>query len=52
MIDQNLAHTSQETRYVSALGYPVPGGNKYWNLTIQVGRVSKIETIKYAHESR
>jgi hypothetical protein len=30
----------------------LPGGNKYRNLALQVGRVSKIETIKYAHESR
>jgi hypothetical protein len=34
------------------LGYPVPGRNKYRNLAFQVGGVSKIETIKYAHESR
>jgi hypothetical protein len=34
------------------LGYPVPGGNKYRNLALQVWGVSKIETIKYAHESR
>jgi hypothetical protein len=27
-------------------------GNKYWNLALQVGGVSKIETIKYAHEFR
>jgi hypothetical protein len=27
------------------LGYPVPGGNKYKNLALQVGGVSKIETI-------
>jgi hypothetical protein len=33
------------------LGYPVPGRNKYRNLALLVGRVSKIETIKYAHES-
>jgi hypothetical protein len=33
------------------LGYPVPGGNKYRNLALQVGGASKIETIKYAHES-
>jgi hypothetical protein len=26
--------------------------NKYRNLALQVGGVSKIETIKYAHESR
>jgi hypothetical protein len=32
------------------LGYP--GGNTYRNLALQVGRVSKIETIKYARESR
>jgi hypothetical protein len=25
------------------LGYPVPEGNKYRNLALQVGRVSKIE---------
>jgi hypothetical protein len=34
------------------LGYSVPGENKYRNLFLQVGGVSKIETIKYAHESR
>jgi hypothetical protein len=34
------------------LGYPVPGGNKYRNLALQVGGDSKIETINYAHESR
>jgi hypothetical protein len=34
------------------LGYPVPGGNKYMNLALQVGGVPKIETIKYARESR
>jgi hypothetical protein len=34
------------------LGSLVPGGNKYRNLVIHVGGVSKIETIKYAHESR
>jgi hypothetical protein len=33
------------------LDYPVPGGNKYRNLALEVRRVSKIETIKYAHES-
>jgi hypothetical protein len=30
---------------------PVPGGYKYRNLALQVGGVSKIETIKYSHES-
>jgi hypothetical protein len=34
------------------LGYPVPGGNKYKNLALQIGGVSKIEKINYAHESR
>jgi hypothetical protein len=34
------------------LGYPVPGGNKYRNLSSRLGGVSKIETIKCAHESR
>jgi hypothetical protein len=34
------------------LGYPVPGGNEYRILDLQVGGISKIETIKYAHESR
>jgi hypothetical protein len=34
------------------LGYFVPGGYKYRNQTFQVGGVSKIETIKYAHEFR
>jgi hypothetical protein len=33
-------------------GDPVPGGNKNRNLALQVGRVSKIEIIDYAHESR
>jgi hypothetical protein len=28
------------------------GGNKYRNLALQLGGVSKIETISYAHESR
>jgi hypothetical protein len=34
------------------MGYPVPGGNKYKNLALQFEGVSKIEAIKYAHESR
>jgi hypothetical protein len=34
------------------LGYPVPGGNKHKNLALQVGGVSKIETINYTHKSR
>jgi hypothetical protein len=34
------------------LGNPVPGGSKYRNLAFQVVGVSKIETIKYVHESR
>jgi hypothetical protein len=29
------------------LGYPVPGRNKYRNLALLVGGVSKIETINY-----
>jgi hypothetical protein len=29
-----------------------PGGNKYRNLALQLGGVSKTETIKYAHETR
>jgi hypothetical protein len=29
------------------LGYPVPGRNKYWNMTLQVGGVSKIESMKF-----
>jgi hypothetical protein len=33
------------------LGYLVPGGNKYRNLALLVGGVSKIETINYTHES-
>jgi hypothetical protein len=33
------------------LGYLVLGGNKYRNLDLLVGGVSKIETINYAHES-
>jgi hypothetical protein len=27
--------------------YPVPGANKYRNMTLQVGGVTKIESIKY-----
>jgi hypothetical protein len=34
------------------LGYPVPGGNKYRNLALLVGGVSKIKTINYVHEFR
>jgi hypothetical protein len=34
------------------LGCAVPGGNKYRNLNLQVGGVSEIEIIKYAHESQ
>jgi hypothetical protein len=34
------------------MGYPVPGGNKYRILALQVGRFSKIYTIKYALKSR
>jgi hypothetical protein len=34
------------------LGYPVPGGNKYRDLALQVRGVSKLEAIKYVHESR
>jgi hypothetical protein len=34
------------------MGYPVPGGNKYRNLALQGQGVSKIETMKYAHEYR
>jgi hypothetical protein len=30
------------------LGYLVPGRNKYRNLALQAGEVSKIEIIKYA----
>jgi hypothetical protein len=33
------------------MGYPVPGGNKYRNLALQVRGISKIETIQLAHES-
>jgi hypothetical protein len=29
-------------------GIPVPGGNKYRNMILQVGGVSKVESIKYA----
>jgi hypothetical protein len=32
-------------------GCPVLGGNKYRNLALQFGGVSKIETVKYSHES-
>jgi hypothetical protein len=31
---------------------PVHQGNKYRNPALQVGGVSKIETIKFAHKSR
>jgi hypothetical protein len=31
---------------------PCSWGNKYGSLALQVGGVSKIETINYAHESR
>jgi hypothetical protein len=34
------------------LGHPVPGRCKYWDLALQVGEVSRIETIKYGPESR
>jgi hypothetical protein len=34
------------------LGYLVSGGSKYRNLALQVGGVSEVETINYAHESR
>jgi hypothetical protein len=34
------------------LGHPVPGGYKYGDLALQVGGVSRIETIKYGVESR
>jgi hypothetical protein len=37
--------------HANSLGSPVPVGNKYRNLTLQVGRVSKIEITEYAHES-
>jgi hypothetical protein len=30
------------------LDYLVPGGNKYRNLALQVGGVSKMETLNYA----
>jgi hypothetical protein len=33
------------------LGYNVPGGNKYWNLPLQVEGVSEIETKKYAYDT-
>jgi hypothetical protein len=32
--------------------YLIPGGNKYKNSALDVGAVSKIQTINYAHESR
>jgi hypothetical protein len=54
----NATRTSQKTQRPAVLllllllllllGYSVPGGNKYRNLALQVGGVSKIETIKYA----
>jgi hypothetical protein len=31
---------------------PVPGGNNYRNLALQLGGVPKMEPIKYSHESR
>jgi hypothetical protein len=34
------------------MGHPVPGGNKYRDLALQVGGVSRIGTIKYGLESR
>jgi hypothetical protein len=34
------------------MGYTVPGGNKYRNLALQVGGVSKMEKVNYAYESR
>jgi hypothetical protein len=33
------------------IGLPCTWGNKYRNLALLVGGVSKIETINYAHES-
>jgi hypothetical protein len=33
------------------LGHPVPGGYNYGDLALQVGGVSRIETIKYDLES-
>jgi hypothetical protein len=36
----------------SIIGLPCSWGNKYRNLDLLVGGVSKIETINYAHESR
>jgi hypothetical protein len=33
------------------LGHPVPGGDKYRNLALQFGGVSRIGTIKYGLES-
>jgi hypothetical protein len=36
---------------VLLLVYPVPGGNKYKNLALQVGAVSNTETVKFGHES-
>jgi hypothetical protein len=32
--------------------YPIPGGNKYRNLALQVWGVSRIERINYGLESR
>jgi hypothetical protein len=34
------------------LGHPVPGGYKYGDLALQVGEVSRTETIKYGLQSR
>jgi hypothetical protein len=34
------------------IGLPCSWEKKYRNLALQVGGVSKIETIKYAHKSR
>jgi hypothetical protein len=36
---------------IQKTGYPVPGGNKYRNITLQDGEVPKIESTKYVHKS-
>jgi hypothetical protein len=45
-VTQNIKKKKQH-----GMGYPVPGGNKYKNLTLQVEGVLKTETTKYAYES-
>jgi hypothetical protein len=44
--------TNWPTERRSQYNLNLNGGNKYRNLALQVGGVSKIETINYAHEPR